>query len=61
MEHDRQLLLDLASQRLRDGGIITDEEAGAFSDVLEARLRGCQKPDGGWYPTDVLRALSDDK
>ena len=57
-DHDRQHLLDLAARRMQDGGIITDGEASAFSDVLESRLRGCQRPEGGWYPLDVLRALS---
>jgi hypothetical protein len=50
-------LIDLAEERLGTSEIITDEEVGSFAATLEARLPSVERPVGGWYPRDVLRAI----
>ncbi len=54
---DRQRLIALAAKRLGTSAIIKDEEVGDLADELESHLRSAQRPIGGWYPADVLRAL----
>lgn len=46
-QESRQRLLDLAAKRLGTSAIITDEDVGAFSAELEARLPSAQRPIGG--------------
>ena len=58
-EADRERLVALAAQRLGRSMIVTDDEVGALATVLETRLPAAQRPLGGWYPADVLRALDD--
>ena len=55
---ERQRLIALAAARLGTSAIVTDEEVGAFAGELESRLQLAQRPLGGWYPADVLRALT---
>lgn len=55
---ERQRLIALAAARLGKSAIVSDEEVWPFASELESRLQLAQRPLGGWYPADVLRALT---
>lgn len=63
MANDKDILYlrELASERLGTTVIIRDDEVPSpeIMELLQTCLVGSQRPTGGWYPVDVLRALSE--
>lgn len=58
-DEDLAHLRQIANQRLGTAEIIWDDEVPTeILDLLQQGLVGSQRPVGGWYPADVLRALS---